>query len=190
VPLPEGIGFDEAACFGIPALTALQAVHLAGPLQGTPVLVPGAGNAVGHFVPQLAVLQGGQVIGPAGSATCSQAVPIGRCHCAFHSQTRWPMRSGGTPSPTASMTPAPSLCGTMSSAFSGRFRRDFTSDGLTPEVCINTRTSPGSGIGVGSSPTSRTSWAGPLRRYQAAFMGGGSCGVNQGAIVIGVARRA
>ncbi|MDP3204052.1 MAG: NADPH:quinone reductase [Hydrogenophaga sp.] len=72
VPLPEGIGFDEAACFGIPALTALQAVYLAGPLQGTTVLVTGAGNAVGHFVTQLAVLQGAQVIGTAGSPARQQ----------------------------------------------------------------------------------------------------------------------
>ncbi|AOF84666.1 zinc-binding dehydrogenase family protein [Hydrogenophaga sp. RAC07] len=67
VPLPDGIGFDEAACFGIPALTALQAVHLAGPLAGQTVLVTGAGNAVGHCVTQLAVLQGARVIGTAGS---------------------------------------------------------------------------------------------------------------------------
>ena len=68
VPLPDGVGFDEAACFGIPALTALQAVHLAGPLAGQTVLVTGAGNAVGHCVTQLAVLQGARVIGTAGSA--------------------------------------------------------------------------------------------------------------------------
>ncbi|MBA4211680.1 MAG: NADPH:quinone reductase [Polaromonas sp.] len=67
VPLPDGVGFEEAACFGIPALTALQAVHLAGPLQGRTVLVTGAGNAVGHCVTQLAVLQGAHVIGTAGS---------------------------------------------------------------------------------------------------------------------------
>lgn len=67
VPLPDAIDFDEAACFGIPALTALQAVHLAGPLAGKTVLVTGAGNAVGHCVTQLAVLQGARVIGTAGS---------------------------------------------------------------------------------------------------------------------------
>lgn len=72
VPLPDGIGFDEAACFGIPALTALQAVHLAGPLAGKTVLVTGAGNAVGHCVTQLAVLQGARVIGTAGSPARQQ----------------------------------------------------------------------------------------------------------------------
>jgi NADPH:quinone reductase len=67
VALPDGVDFDAAACFGIPALTALQAVHLAGPLQDKTVLVTGAGNAVGHFVTQLAVLQGATVIGTAGA---------------------------------------------------------------------------------------------------------------------------
>ena len=72
VPLPDNVHFDTAACFGIPALTALQAVHLAGPLQGKTVLVTGAGNAVGHCVTQLAVLQGARVIGTAGSPARQQ----------------------------------------------------------------------------------------------------------------------
>jgi NADPH2:quinone reductase len=67
VALPDSVDFDAAACFGIPALTALQAVHLAGPLKGKTVLVTGAGNAVGHLATQLAVLQGATVIGTAGA---------------------------------------------------------------------------------------------------------------------------
>jgi NADPH:quinone reductase len=72
VALPDSVDFDAAACFGIPALTALQAVHLAGPLQGKTVLVTGAGNAVGHFATQLAVLQGATVIGTAGAPARQQ----------------------------------------------------------------------------------------------------------------------
>ncbi|QHE78028.1 NADPH:quinone reductase [Hydrogenophaga sp. PBL-H3] len=72
VALPDEVDFDAAACFGIPALTAIQAVHLAGPLQGKTVLVTGAGNAVGHFVTQLAVLQGATVIGTAGAPARQQ----------------------------------------------------------------------------------------------------------------------
>jgi NADPH:quinone reductase len=67
VPLPDGVDFDAAACFGIPALTAIEAVRLAGPLQGRTVLITGAGNAVGHLATQLAVLQGATVIGTAGA---------------------------------------------------------------------------------------------------------------------------
>jgi NADPH2:quinone reductase len=67
VPLPDGVDFDTAACFGIPALTAIEAVRLAGPLQGKTVLITGAGNAVGHCATQLAVMQGATVIGTAGA---------------------------------------------------------------------------------------------------------------------------
>lgn len=68
VPLPDGVSLETGACLGIPGLTAVQAVRLAGPLDGQTVLVTGAGNAVGHLVVQLAVRQGARVIGTAGSA--------------------------------------------------------------------------------------------------------------------------
>jgi NADPH2:quinone reductase len=50
------------------AQAAVQAIRLAGPLQGKIVLVTGAGNAVGHYVTQLAAMKGATVIGTAGSA--------------------------------------------------------------------------------------------------------------------------
>jgi NADPH2:quinone reductase len=81
VPLPPGVDFDVAACLGIPALTALQAVHLAGPLEGKTVLVTGAGNVVGNYVTQLAVRRGATVIGTAGSAhRKSHATQAGASH--------------------------------------------------------------------------------------------------------------
>jgi NADPH2:quinone reductase len=66
VPLPEGTDFEAGACFGIPALTALQALRLAGDVAGRDVLVTGAGNAVGHYVTQLATRKGARVIATAG----------------------------------------------------------------------------------------------------------------------------
>ena len=68
VVLPDGVSLETGACLGIPGLTAVQAVRLAGPLSGQTVLVTGAGNAVGHLVVQLAARQGARVIGTAGSA--------------------------------------------------------------------------------------------------------------------------
>ena len=68
VHLPDNTDFAAGACLGIPALTAVQAVHLAGELQGKNVLVTGAGSAVGHYIVQLVKLQGGHVIGTAGAA--------------------------------------------------------------------------------------------------------------------------
>ena len=89
----------------------------------------------------------------------SAAVPNGRFHCPFQVHTRSPMRDFATPSPTASITPAPSLCGmTRGNAILRAVpARVFTSDGLTPEVFSLTRTSPGPGCGVSTSPTCSTS---------------------------------
>lgn len=67
VALPDAADFQVAACLGIPALTALHAIRLAGNLEGKTVLITGAGNAVGHYVSQLARLRGATVIGTAGS---------------------------------------------------------------------------------------------------------------------------
>jgi NADPH:quinone reductase len=69
VKLPDNTGFDAAACLGIPALTAFQAVHLLGDIRGKTVLVIGASSAVGHDATQIAVRRGGaRVIGTVGSA--------------------------------------------------------------------------------------------------------------------------
>jgi len=67
VLLPDNTDFAAGACLGIPALTAIQAVHLAGDLQGKTVLVTGASSAVGHYITQLVTLAGGHVIGTVGS---------------------------------------------------------------------------------------------------------------------------
>ena len=68
VALPEHIDFASAACFGIPALTAIQAIHLAGNLNNKTVLVTGASSAVGHYASQLAKRAGARVLGTVGSA--------------------------------------------------------------------------------------------------------------------------
>lgn len=67
VALPDHIDNAAAACFGIPALTAIQAVHLAGDVHQKTVLVTGASSAVGHYIAQLLTLQGAHVIGTVGS---------------------------------------------------------------------------------------------------------------------------
>ena len=62
VALPDHVGFAEAACFGIPLFTALQAVRLARPVPGMRVLIPGGAGSVGHYAIQLAKLRGAEVI--------------------------------------------------------------------------------------------------------------------------------
>ena len=67
VPLPAHVDDDAAACLGIPALTAIQAVRLAGDVSGKNVLVTGASSAVGHYIAQLLAREGAHVIGTVGS---------------------------------------------------------------------------------------------------------------------------
>lgn len=62
VPLPAGTPDEAGACFGIPALTALQAVLMAGGVQGQSVLVAGGAGAVGHYALQFAKLLGARQV--------------------------------------------------------------------------------------------------------------------------------
>ena len=62
VALPEAVGDAEAACFGIPALTALHAVQLAQVRPGMNVLVSGGAGSVGHYAIQFARLRGATVL--------------------------------------------------------------------------------------------------------------------------------
>jgi NADPH2:quinone reductase len=62
VKLPAAIGYAEGACFGIPALTALQAVRLADLEAGMAVLIVGGAGSVGHYAIQFAKLRGARVI--------------------------------------------------------------------------------------------------------------------------------
>jgi NADPH2:quinone reductase len=62
VPLAEGVGYAEGAGFGIPALTAIQAVRLAGAGPGTTVLIHGGAGAVAHYAIQFAKIRGARVL--------------------------------------------------------------------------------------------------------------------------------
>lgn len=85
VALPAQVDDDAAACLGIPALTAIQAVHLAGEVKGLTVLVTGASSAVGHYIAQLLTQQGAQVIGTVGSeAKAAHARSAGCQHVIFY----------------------------------------------------------------------------------------------------------
>ena len=62
VPLPDGTSFTEAACFGIPAMTAWYALFRDGPIEGKTVLVTGGAGTVGRYACQMAALSGARVI--------------------------------------------------------------------------------------------------------------------------------
>ncbi len=65
VQLPEGVPLEQGACLGIPGITAHRAVHVAGSVAGSVVLVQGGAGAVGACAVQLAHQAGARVI-----ATC------------------------------------------------------------------------------------------------------------------------
>lgn len=62
VHLPDGVADEAGACLGIPALTALHAVLMAGGVQGQRVLVAGGAGAVGHYAVQFARLLGARQV--------------------------------------------------------------------------------------------------------------------------------
>ena len=62
VMLPGTISYEAGACFGIPAMTAMQAVRLAGAGAGATVLVSGGAGGVGHYAIQFAKWLGARVL--------------------------------------------------------------------------------------------------------------------------------
>ncbi|MFN3937682.1 MAG: NADPH:quinone reductase [Gemmobacter sp.] len=75
VPLPEGFGFEEGACLGVPAMTAHRCVFADGPVAGQTLLVQGGAGAVGHLAVQMARIGGARVLATTGS-------PEGAAHAA------------------------------------------------------------------------------------------------------------
>jgi NADPH2:quinone reductase len=62
VPLPERVSFAEGACLGIPAMTAIHAVALAGTDKDKTVFVSGGAGSVSQYVIQFAKAKGARVI--------------------------------------------------------------------------------------------------------------------------------
>jgi len=65
VQLPENVPLEQAACLGIPGITAHRAVNVGGSINGKTVLVQGGAGAVGACAVQLSHQAGARVI-----ATC------------------------------------------------------------------------------------------------------------------------
>lgn len=81
VRLPDHVDDATASCFGIPALTAIQAVRLVQqrlPAKaGATMLVTGAASSVGHYVTQIAAQRGYRVIGTASARRAAIARAAG-----------------------------------------------------------------------------------------------------------------
>lgn len=77
VPLPPNTSFEQAACFGIPLMTAHRCVFADGPVQGQTLLITGGAGRVGHYAIQWAAGSGARVIAsasnPADAQSCMEA---------------------------------------------------------------------------------------------------------------------
>jgi NADPH:quinone reductase len=62
VRLPDEVSFDEGACLGIPALTAIHAVRAVGVGPGRTVLIVGGAGAVASCAIQIAKVYGARVV--------------------------------------------------------------------------------------------------------------------------------
>ena len=62
VHLPNGTGYAEGACLGIPALTAVHAIRSARIEAGATVLIVGGAGSVAHYAIRLAKLRGARVV--------------------------------------------------------------------------------------------------------------------------------
>jgi NADPH:quinone reductase len=81
VPLPAGASFEAGACLGIPAMTAYQAVEVAGAAKGKTVLVAGGAGGVGHYAIQFAKARGATVLTTVSSeAKAKLALSAGADH--------------------------------------------------------------------------------------------------------------
>lgn len=62
IPLPKQVSFAEAACLGVPAMTAHHCVFKDGMVQDQVILVTGGAGAVGNYAIQFAKQGGAEVI--------------------------------------------------------------------------------------------------------------------------------
>ncbi len=62
VKLPDKVSFEAGACLGIPAMTAIHAIALAGAGKGTTVLVAGGAGSVSQYAIQFAKAAGANVL--------------------------------------------------------------------------------------------------------------------------------
>ncbi|MEJ6710008.1 MAG: NADPH:quinone reductase [Amylibacter sp.] len=62
VDLPDTTSFNDAACLGIPAMTAYRCVFADGPVTGQKILVSGGAGSVSRYAIQMAKAGGAEVI--------------------------------------------------------------------------------------------------------------------------------
>lgn len=79
--VPDAFDFATAASFPCPGLTAWQAIEKIPVHEGAPLLISGAGGAVGHYLAQLAVERGFTVSGICHERHWNRLMSLGVCQC-------------------------------------------------------------------------------------------------------------
>jgi NADPH:quinone reductase-like Zn-dependent oxidoreductase len=95
VPKPADLSFEEAACLGVSAMTALQAVRDRGRVKGGDrVLVNGASGGVGPFAVQIAKHLGAEVTAVCSARNVEQARSLGADHVIDYAHQDYTRSSG------------------------------------------------------------------------------------------------
>jgi NADPH:quinone reductase-like Zn-dependent oxidoreductase len=90
---PAVVGWEQAAAFPVPALTADQALTQAAPVPADQwVLVHGAGGVTGGLAVQLAVARGTTVVATAGPASAARVRGWGAHLVVDYHDPKWPAR--------------------------------------------------------------------------------------------------
>lgn len=94
IPIPPGVGADEASTIMVAGTTAVLALREAGRLAaGETVLLPGAAGGVGSYAVQIAKRHGARVIAAAGTtAKREAALALGADHVVDSAAADWPER--------------------------------------------------------------------------------------------------
>jgi NADPH:quinone reductase-like Zn-dependent oxidoreductase len=93
---PAVVGWEAAAAFPVPALTADQALTQAAPVPvGEWVLVHGAGGVTGGLTVQLAVARGATVVATAGPSSAARVRGYGARVVVDYHDPGWPARVRG-----------------------------------------------------------------------------------------------
>src|ERR671927_1838184 len=92
-PKPAVVGWEQAAAFPVPALTADQALTQAAPVpDGQWLLVHGAGGVTGGLTVQLAVARGATVVATAGPSSAPRVRGYGARVVVDYHDPQWPAR--------------------------------------------------------------------------------------------------
>jgi NADPH:quinone reductase-like Zn-dependent oxidoreductase len=93
---PAVVGWEAAAAFPVPALTADQALTAAAPVPvGEWMLVHGAGGVTGGLAVQLAVARGATVVATAGPSSAARVRGYGARVVVDYHDPEWPARVRG-----------------------------------------------------------------------------------------------